>query len=233
MIARSAESERTSQLTWVARRDPDRALALLAAPAAARDALTLLFVLDLRLAAVADRQGEAAAALLRLAWWRDALTALDNAAAPAEPMLQAVSKILISQGITGASLARIAEGWLALVEGEFTDPAAIDEHGAERGGSLFTIAGRLCGVADDRLALAGAGWALAERAGQIGDSVLAARLGEAARARLARLGSFRWPRRLRVLGTLVVLARRDLDQPARRSRPARLLRALHHRITGR
>ena len=232
MIERPTESERISRLTWVAERDPDRALALLAAPAAVRESLTLLFVLDLRLAAVADRGGEPGAALLRLAWWRDALTALDKAAAPAEPMLQAVTTMLISQGIPGASLARIAEGWLALTEDDSTGQAAIDEHAAERGGTLFAIAGRLCGVDDDRLDLAGAGWALADRAGHADDPAVAARLGEAARLRFARLGTSRWPRRLRVLGTLVVLARHDLERKNRRSRPARLWRALRHRITG-
>jgi len=233
VIEESYETERMSRLTWIAERDPDRALALLAAPAEVRESLALLFVLDLRLAAVADRAGEPAAALLRLAWWRDALTSLDKAAAPAEPMLRAVATLLVSQGISGASLGRIAEGWLALVEGEFTDPAAIEEHAAERGGGLFAIAGRLCGLEDNRLGLAGAGWALAERAGHAGDPALAARLGDAARARFAGLDSSSWPRRLRVLGTLVVLARHDLARPARRSRPGRLLRALCHRITGR
>jgi phytoene synthase len=226
------ETKRAAQLTWVAERDSDRALALLAAPAAARDALTLLFVLDLRLAAIADRPGEPAAAMLRLAWWREALTALDGAAAPAEPMLQSICKHLISRDISGDSLARIAEGWLALVEDDAPGQAAIDEHAAERGATLFTIAGRLCGLEDDRLGPAGAGWALADRAAHAADSVVAARLREAARAHLDGLDRGRWPRRLRVLGTLVALARHDLDRGARRSRPARLWRALRHRITG-
>ncbi len=233
MIEETAETEQVSRLTWVAERDPDRALALLAAPAAVRDALTLLFVLDLRLAAIADRGGEPAAALLRLAWWRDALTALDGAPAPAEPMLRAVSETLLSRGVSGAALARIAEGWLALAEDDLAGQAAIDEHAAERGGTLFSVAGRLCGVDDDRLALAGAGWALAERAAHADDPLVAARLAEAARARFAGLGTARWPRRLRVLGTLVALARHDLARKTRRSRAARLLRALRHRVTGR
>jgi len=232
VIEESSESERISQLNWVAERDPDRALALLAAPAAVRESLTLLFALDLRLAAVADRIGEPAAALLRLAWWRDALTALD-AAIPAEPMLQAVSKLLISRGISGATLARIAEGWPALAEDEALPPPAIDEHGAERGGALFMIAGRLCGADDARLAVAGAAWALADRAAHAQDPALAARLAEAARTGFDKLGNAAWPRRLRVLGTLVALARQDLGPKGPRSRLVRLLRALRHRLTGR
>jgi phytoene synthase len=228
-----SETEWMSRLSWIAERDPDRALALLAAPAAVRESLTLLFVLDLRLAAVADRGGEAGAALLRLAWWRDALIALDTAAAPAEPMLRAVAMLLVSRGIPGGRLARIAEGWLALAEDDSTDQAAIDEHAAERGATLFSIAGRLCGVDDARLERAGAGWALAERADHADDAALAARLADAAQARFAALGMPRWPRRLRVLGTLVVLARHDLERKTRRSRLARLLRALRHRVTGR
>ncbi len=233
MIEETSETERMSRLTWVAERDPDRALALLAAPAAVRESLTLLFVIDLRLAAVADRGGEPGAALLRLAWWRDALTALDRAAAPPEPMLRAVSRLLVSRGISGASLARIAEGWLALAEDDEVSQSAIDEHAAERGGTLFAIAGELCGGGDDRLSTAGAGWALAERARHAGDPALVGRLAAAAGARFADLGGWRWPRRWRVLGTLVVLARHDLERGARRSRPARLLRALRLRFTGR
>ena len=233
MSQEAVETEWMSRLSWVAERDPDRSLALLAAPAAVRDSLALLFVIDLRLAAVADRGGEPAAALLRLAWWRDALTALDTAGAPPEPMLQAVSRILVSRGISGESLARIAEGWLALAEDDAAGRAAIDEHAAERGGALFTLAGRLCGADDDRLALAGAGWALAERAVRESDPAVAARLASAARNRLADLGRARWPRRLRALGTLAVLARHDLERKGRRSPAARLLRALRHRITGR
>jgi phytoene synthase len=140
--------------------------------------------------------------------------------------------MLISQGISGATLARIAEGWLALAEDDTADEAAIDEHASERGGTLFAAAGRLCRVDDDRLELAGAGWALAERAGHADNPALAVRFAEAARARFAGPGLTRWPRRLRVLGTLVVLARHDLQAPDRRSGRARLLRALRHRITG-
>jgi phytoene synthase len=129
-------------------------------------------------------------------------------------------------------LARIAEGWLALAEDESGDQAAIDEHAVERGGTLFAVAGRLCGVDDDRLELAGAGWALTDRAAHADDPDLAARLTDAARARLAGLAVARWPRRLRVLGTLVVLARHDLARKGPRSPRARLLRALRHRLTG-
>ena len=149
-----AETEWTSRLTWVAERDPDRALALLAGPKAARDSLILLFILDLRLAAVADGDGEPAAAMLRLAWWRDALTALDSARAPAEPMLQAISRQLLSRGISGGTLARIAEGWLALAEDEAAGEAAMAEHADERGATLFSVAARLCGVDDAPVAAA-------------------------------------------------------------------------------
>jgi phytoene synthase len=148
-------------------------------------------------------------------------------------MLRAVTELLISRGVSGAGLARIAEGWLALTEDDSASQAAIDEHAVERGGTLFSIAGRLCGIDDDRLELAGAGWALADRARHADDAALAARLAEAARARFAGLGMSRWPRRLRVLGTLVVLAGHDLERKTRRSRRSRLLRALRHRVTGR
>jgi phytoene synthase len=231
MVERRKGREDRSSLRALAERDPDRALALLAAPAAARDALALLFLLDLRLGAVADRGGEPAAALLRLAWWRDALTALDQAPAPPEPLLRALAAGVLPHGVPGAALARLAEGWLALAE-DAGDPAAVEEHAVERGGGLFVIAGRLCGVDDARLGDAGAGWALAERAGHAEGSV-AAGLAAGARLRFAALGDARWPRRLRAPGTLVALARLDLAHGRRRAPAARLLRALRHRLTGR
>lgn len=231
MIEEAAGLDRDGRLAWIAEHDPDRALALLAAPAAARDAIALLFLLDLRLGAVADRPGEPAATLLRLAWWRDALTALDTAPPPPEPLLRALVTILLPLGIPGTALARLAEGWLALAE-DPASPAAVDEHGAERGGTLFEVAGRLCGLADDRLAVAGAGWALAERAANLDDPAIVEPFIEGAKARFAMLGHGRWPRRLRALGTLVVLARHDLGRRGRRSAGSRLLRAFRHRVTG-
>lgn len=220
-----------TQLAWIAERDPDRALALLAAPAEARDALATLFVLDLRLAAVADRGGEPAARLLRLAWWRDALAALDAAPAPPEPLLRDLAASILGTGVAGKTLARLAEGWLALAE----DPAsgeAIDEHAVERGGTLFDVAGRLCGQSDDRLAAAGAAWALAERAARIAEPAIATTMATNARARLAALHPGRWPRRLRGLGTLVTLARYDLGRRGRGWAAARLWHAFRHRLTG-
>jgi phytoene synthase len=226
------EPDRIARLGWVAERDPDRALASLAAPVAVREGLILLFTLDLRLAEIVDRPGEVAAVLLRLAWWRDALSALDAAAPPPEPMLRALASNLLSKGLSGTELARIPEGWLALAEQDGVEPSALEEFAAERGGTLFSLAGRLCGATDERLGRAGAGWALAERAVRERDPGRAGALADAARQQLYGLTSRRWPRRLRALGLLVVLARHDLGGGGR-SRAARLLHGLRYRLTGR
>jgi phytoene synthase len=228
------ETAEASRYRWIAERDADRALALLAAPAPAREAVALLFILDLRLGAVADRPGEQAATLLRLAWWRDALTALDTAAPPPEPMLRDLATLVLPHGLGGEALAQMAEGWLAFAEDDGTaGQAMLDEHALERGTTLFTLAARLCGAEDDRIGAAGAAWALAERARRTADPAVARRFVEAARARFGKLGGGSWPRRLRALSTLVVLARHDLAGDSRRSPASRLLRAFSHRLTGR
>jgi 15-cis-phytoene synthase len=195
--------------------------------------VTALFALDERFGQVVASTSEPMIGMMRLAWWREALERLDQGPAPAEPLLAALADHVLPHGVTGAALASIEHGWTALVDGE-PDEAAIARHGRERGGNLFAAAATLLGVDDDRPALAGEVWALADLS--LRHSQPQVRDAARARARLLAqsLPSGRWPVAARALGALYALARYDVDRGARQQgSPRRLLRMLAHRLWGR
>lgn len=219
--------------------DPERLLALSYAPAAQRDALTLLWQLDERLGAIVAAAREPMIGSMRLVWWRDALTALDTPGTlpPAEPLLAQVATKLLPEGLAGRSLSELEEGWSALLEEEDPGDAQIVAHGEGRGGPLFAMSAALLGHLPEDVGLAGEGWALADLGHRLSD-LGARRIARAhAAARLADVDISRWPPALRPLGLLVILARRDVAMPAeqlrRQGSPKRLLRALAYRLTGR
>lgn len=166
------------------------------------------------------------ASRLRLAWWREALEALDRAPPPAEPVLLALAAHVVP-GIGGAELAAMEEGWSALAAGE-----ALESYAVKRGGLLFGFTARLLGDPGFPVARAGELWALADLARRSASPEDARLALTAAEARLERRA---WPGPLRPLGMLAALARRDVERglpSERRGAPARVLRMLRHRITG-
>lgn len=133
-------------------------LATLYAPVRVRPALVCLFALDRVLAEVVDSVSDPMVGAIRLAWWREALEALDKAGrVPDEPHLQAVQAELLPLGVCGAELAGLEERWgCRLTEAE---PEA--EHAAEADGGalLFRLAGRILGGNEAMAAALGRGWA--------------------------------------------------------------------------
>ena len=214
--------------------DPERALAVSYAPVRFRAALTALFALDERLGGIVATTSEPMIGLMRLAWWREALERLDQAPAPAEPLLGELQRHVLLRGVTGAALSEIEGGWAALLEDE---PAseAVERHGRERGGELFTLAATILGTTDPRLADAGAGWALADLGHRHSSAEMRALARTRATALLDDLFGRRWPGPARPLAMLAVLARRDAraDLERRQGSPARLARMLALRLTGR
>jgi hypothetical protein len=86
----------------------DERLILWLAPALVRDRLRVILALDVRLRHIPQTVREPLLGDIKLAWWREQLIALDAAAVPAEPLLQAVSAIL-DERITGALLAGLVD----------------------------------------------------------------------------------------------------------------------------
>lgn len=210
---------------------PERRLILTYAPsAAARRGLAALLMLDDKLAETVRSTTEPMLGQIRLQWWHDALVKLDSAPPPAEPVLEAVARDVLRNGVTGAATAEIAQAWQALLQEEL-DAAALKAF-AQRGARLFELAGRLAGTAPgDPLILAGEGWALADLAGGLTDPGEAAAARMIAEQALAQATAAKWSRNGRALGAMAHLALLDLAGVPLGS-PRRTGRALWHRLTG-
>jgi phytoene synthase len=208
--------------------DPDRQLALAYVPARVRPAVEALWRLDASFAAILVTGTQPMISQMRLAWWREAMERLDNAPPPAEPVLQALAAHVLPAGITGAELSLMEEGWLMLLSDEALTDDELARYAALRGGLLFALTARLLGDAEFPVARAGEVWALAD---------LARHSRRAEEIKFPPPESqVKWPGKLRPLGMLAMLARRDLErigkEPERQGSPARMLRMVRHRISG-
>jgi 15-cis-phytoene synthase len=216
--------------------DPERALVLSYAPASARAALGALLALDDSLAQLLRTTREPALGQMRLAWWREALARLDEERAPAEPVLQALEREVLSKGLAGASLVPIVHGWEVLIEEEALDREALRRFGEGRG-HLFVAAGAAMAASpQDPLFEAGQGWALADLSRNLGRPEEADVAKSMAVPLLEHAAARRWSRNGRALGALAHLARLDLrvpgDLPPPIGAPRRVARLLWHRLTG-
>ncbi len=113
---------------------------MLYAPAAVRPALMALHGLDLELGQVVAGTSDAMIGQIRLAWWREALAALDSAPPPAQPLLQLVAAEVLPRGLAGAALAGLEDRWVGLIDSDEVPAAHI-----EGGGDLFGWAAQLLG----------------------------------------------------------------------------------------
>ncbi len=212
--------------------DAERRLVMTYAPSReAAAALAALLALDDKLADTLRTTSEPMLGQIRMQWWHDALTRLDAAPPPPEPVLQGIARDVVRDGVTGAMVAALVEGWQSLLQPELDD-AALTLHGA-RGRTLFAIAGAVAGAAEsDPLALGGEGWALADLAGKLSDLGEAAAARRMAEAALDEACVAPWSRNGRALGAMAHLARMELAGVAP-GLPRRTGRVLWHRITGR
>jgi 15-cis-phytoene synthase len=209
--------------------DPDLTLALSYVSARHRPALDAVFALDAALGAVVAGRREPMIARIRLAWWREALEALDRKKPPAEPVLQALAGHVLPGGISGSELAAMEEGWAMLLSEGTLFPEELMAYAEMRGGILFSSAARLLGGGE----VDGRGWALVDLARRCDNEE-----DREAAMRLARTlpRPPRLPTRLRPLGMLAALARRDAAQRSPHwephGSPGRMLHMLRHRLTG-
>lgn len=218
--------------------DPERELAFSYAHARSRAGLAALFALDAALANILRTTREPIVGQMRLTWWHEALTRLDSAAPPAEPVLQALVRDVVPQGTTGARLAGMIDGWEELLDADTLNDAALGRHAEARGGALFAMAGEVLGARHtDPVELAGKGWALADLGRHLSDRSTAERALRLAAAPLAQAGRTRWSRAARPLGALAHIARMNLaislDHPLPIGAPRRVGRLLLHRLWGR
>ncbi len=213
--------------------DPDRTIALSYVPTARRASVAALWHLDAALGAVVSGGNDPMIGRIKLAWWREALERLDHAPPPAEPTLQAASAQLLPLGLCGAELSQMEAGWAVLLGEDALSREELRTYATERGAALFRLTARLLG-AEAETERAGQCWALTDLARHSGEPD--AEVALAAARELA--GEDRWPAALRPLGMLAVLAARDARDARSaafepQGSPARMLRMLKHRITGR
>lgn len=203
----------------------DRDLVRLYWPAELRPAFDALFDVDDAMGDVVAKATEPALAAIKLAWWRERLEELDEGKVPAEPRLQAAARELLPRGITGASLAGLEDGWEAFLE-EQPDI----ERAGHRGVLLVDLASSLLGATDRRLDAAGRLYAR-ESVGRRGRLSFHWPIDD-----LNSLAGHRFPRALRPLTALVVLAARDSRREGGvepEATPGRAIALLKHRLTGR
>ncbi|WP_404370243.1 squalene/phytoene synthase family protein [Sphingomonas sp. MMS24-J45] len=214
--------------------DPERALALSYAPLAGRAGLAALLELDETLGQILRTTREPVVGQMRLTWWHQALTALDTAPPPAQPVLQALAAEVLPRGVSGARLAGLIDGWEVLLGADPIAETDVIAHGKRRGAALFEAAGAVlaCPPAD-RIAAAGAGWALADLATHLSDVQVAARAAALAQAKLDEAMDGRWSRAGRALGALALVARMNLADRGAPAAPGRVARLAWHRLTGR
>jgi phytoene synthase len=208
----------------------DRSLAILAVPSRHRPAIETLFALDARLAGIVRATREPMVGQMRLTWWHEALTKLDGAPAPAEPLLRDVQQHLLPAGVSGARLAGMIDGWEELIVADALGAETLDRHAGARGAGLFAAAGMVLGADSPLLVPAGRGWALADLAGHLSAPTAAGLAADAARRELSHAFSAPWPAKLRPIGVLSLIARLDATPG---SALAKALKVGRFRITGR
>jgi phytoene synthase len=127
--------------------DRDRFLQVLLAPSAARPPLLALFHFNLELARVADHVREPMAGLIRLQWWRDAITALACGAAPPHPVLDAMAEAELATRLDGKALTALVDA--REIELDATPLKRLDDldaHAGATAGALNALAARLLGL---------------------------------------------------------------------------------------
>ena len=193
--------------------------------------LAALLALDRTLGAVLRTTTAPVVGQMRLAWWREALSALETAPPPAQPVLAALAAEVLPHGVEGTMLARSVDGWERLLLAERLDAAVLEQVAAERGATLFALASvALGGEATATVASAGEAWALADMAMRLSDSAAAAIARDLAARRWPAAFATRWPPRLRALGALTLLTRFEAEPGAGGWWWA--ARLLWHRVTG-
>lgn len=202
-------------------------LALSYAPAASRESILTLMLLDQRLAGILRSRGEAIIAQMKLAWWRDRLGEDPQGWPAGEPLLERLRDWPVSPG----KLLPLVDGWEVLLADEFL-PAVLAEFARGRALAWRALAGAF--RADrDRAEQAAFEWALADCALHLDDPQ------DAAAARRVALqedwAAPRLPRALRPLAVLHGLSRRAMVRESAEllDGPAAGLLAIRVGVTGR
>lgn len=144
----------------VARGDPDRFRATMAAPVPARRVLFPLYAFNIEVSRAPWLTQEPLIAEMRLQFWRDVVEELAAGKPPrahevVEPLAEAVP-----QGVIGALDALITARHWDIYREPFADAAAFDAYLEDTAATLVCVAGRALGASDEAVpVLRDAGWA--------------------------------------------------------------------------
>lgn len=149
----------------VKRRDPDRFLAALFAPAGVREGLFALYAFDLEVGRVAEITSQPMTGLIRLQWWRESLDELRAGTVRRHPVVEALAAA--GPALDLALLHEVLDGHEAALD---PDPPAsldrLDEEARQTGGALVEAALRALGCdagpAIEAARHAGTAWALVQ-----------------------------------------------------------------------
>ena len=130
------------------RGDPDRFLALMAAPPAARPRLLPLYAFNLEVARAPWLTAEPLIAEMRLQWWRDALAEIAAGASPrAHEVAEPLATVLRDAAIPPALLDDLIEARRRDISGEpFADMAELARYLDRTGGNLIWAAALALGA---------------------------------------------------------------------------------------
>ncbi|MDT8328036.1 MAG: squalene/phytoene synthase family protein [Roseovarius sp.] len=141
------------------RGDPDRFLAAMAAPVAARQVLLPLYAFNLEVARAPWVTQEPMIAEMRLQWWRDALGEIrEGGTVRRHEVVTPLAEVLDAAGAARLEALIEARRWDIYRE-PFADAAAFERYINDTSGGLLAVAARALGAADEGV-LADAGYAL-------------------------------------------------------------------------
>jgi phytoene/squalene synthetase len=129
----------------VARGDPDRFAAVMAAPRAARAPLLVLYAWNLEVARAPWASAEPLIAEMRLQWWRDLPESPRRAHEVAGPLHDLIRDRALPVAVMDALVA--ARGW-DIGRAPHADEAALDAYLEATGGGLMWLAARALGAPD-------------------------------------------------------------------------------------
>ena len=197
--------------------DPDRVFALGHVPARHRAAVAAVWALDEQLGQIIASTTQPMVGQMRLLWWREAL----EKRVPGHPLLAEMTAAF-DFGIEAEALGGLIDGWEELLEPLPLDEARLAAFAEARGGALFALTARICGVAS--APGAGAGWALADFGLRCSDEVTSSRALAIASRLLGEVDLKKLPRALRIL---VRFSKQDVESGVKKTRtPWKLLRSV-------
>ncbi|GAA0765984.1 phytoene synthase [Erythromicrobium ramosum] len=191
---------------------PEAELALAWSSPKVRGPLSIALQLDRRLARIVMRTSEPMLGQMRLAWWRDALS---------KPVAERPRGDVVLDGIglhwagSESALVAMVDGWEVLVTADRLGQGEAAAFGTARGAFFAALASDSSAALVTRLATAGSRWAMADAAAAVSDESERAALIAAGLSTLQGETVTRFPRGLRGLAVLDVLALRALHRGGR------------------